>query len=99
MPTNVPVDASDPIVALLAWFFTWSLLRLFPDQPKRKIRKHAPTIAFFTALFLRTVVSHWMGAEESGSTEFLRALAAGAVAVFMHSQIREIQKSTAREAT
>jgi hypothetical protein len=87
----VDVDASDPVVAALAWGFTEIVKRLVPDEYSDKVRPFLPLVALFVAVAARTIVALAM---DEGLTFalFIRALAAAAVAVYSHSQIRGVQK-------
>lgn len=89
---HVSVDASDPIVAVLAWIIAGAL-RYGVNRwwPKARISKYLPTIAVLLAVGLRATAQALQGGEITGEL-FLRALASGAMAVWLHSQARELLK-------
>lgn len=93
--TSLPltVDATDPLVALLAWLLT-SLVAKVGGKRTRQVKHLLPAVAVLSAVALRAGVSAVEDAPVSVDTA-LRAVAAGGVAVLTHSQAREIQKMRA----
>lgn len=90
--SSVPFDGSDPLVALLAWGLAWLVHRYAPKAWSRWVRRLTPTVAVLLAVFLRAA---WAVSQDEPFTVqvLLRAVAAGAVAVLGHSQIREVVKA------
>ena len=91
VPPTVPFDGTDPLVAVLAWGIT-ALLRRYAPKRWAWLRRSTPAVAVLLAVFLRTALAAGQG-EPLTVQVGLRALAAGAVAVWGHSQLREVVKA------
>lgn len=93
---HVPIDGSDPTTMILAWglvgLIRW-VVQTWRPAWYPKVRKGLPIAAFLIAVFLRAA---WDAIEGGGITTatVARAFAAGAGAVLIHSQARELMKST-----
>ena len=86
------LDATDPLVVLIAWTVTWATLKWAPSAWKDKLRRAAPALAMLVALFARAAWDSGMGEGASWDTVW-HALVAGATTVAAHSQIREVFKA------
>ena len=91
IPPTVPFDGSDPIVAFLAWGLM-VLVRRYAPTRWDWLRKATPALAVLLAVFLRAVLAAAQS-EPLTVQVGLRALAAGAFAVWGHSQLREVVKA------
>lgn len=93
MPPFVPVDPSDPIVALFALVLTEALKRLLKPAALARIGPVIPAIVVLTALALRA--GYDAALTEGGLTwaSVLRGLAAAGVAVLTHAQLRSVAKA------
>lgn len=91
-PTSVPFDGTDPLIALLSWGLVATIRRYAPKTWVTTLRRVAPVLAVLLAVFLRVTVDQLMGQPLTWDVA-LRALAAGAVAVLGHSQLRELAKA------
>lgn len=90
---SVPVDVSDPLVAVLAWVLA-AVLKKALGSRARRYRAAIPSAAILIAVLLRTAFA--VGQDQPLDVSVvLRSVAAGAVAVFGHSQFREIVKLAA----
>lgn len=90
---TVPVDASDPLVAVLAWVIAAGAKRALGSRARR-YRHAIPSLAVVVAVLLRTAYASLLG-QPLDVAVVLRAVAAGAVAVFGHAQFRELVKLAA----
>jgi hypothetical protein len=90
--TSIPFDGSDPLVVLLAWALTVAARKVAPKAWGPWMRKITPILAVLLAVFLRTAITAGQG-EPLTAQVLLRALAAGATAVWGHSQVREFAKA------
>jgi hypothetical protein len=96
--STVPFDGTDPFVALLAWALTILARRYAPAKIKARVHQLTPAVAVLLAVFLRAGLS--VAYDEPMTAQVaLRALAAGAVAVWGHSQLREVIKGITPEET
>lgn len=94
MEESIEFDASDPLVALLAWALTWGVSQLVTNSAQlEQVRHFLPVIAVAAAIGVRAILESAQGGELTAQT-FLRALAAGAVAVLSHSQMRGFVKAS-----
>lgn len=92
MTTDLPLDATDPLIVILTWALTLGIRTVVKDNGKwDKVRTVLPGIAILIAVGLRAAIETMEG-QVLTTDSFLRAVAAGAVAVMMHSQARGIQK-------
>jgi len=91
VPPTIPFDGTDPLVAILAWGIM-VLARRYAPKRWGWLRKATPALAVLLAVFLRTALAAGQG-EPLTVQVVLRALAAGAVAVWGHSQLREVVKA------
>ena len=95
---EVPVDPSDPAVVLAAWLIMAGIKRWAPDAIAARLRPWIPLCAVIVAVFVRAGIDAAEGADlstvEAWGAVLLRGGAAGAAAVWSHSQIREAAKST-----
>ena len=91
IPPTVPFDGSDPLVAFLAWGIM-VLVRRYAPTRWDWLRKATPALAVLLAVFLRAAMAAAQG-EPLTVQVGLRAFAAGAVAVWGHSQLREVVKA------
>lgn len=94
------VDATDPAVMLLAWLLTALVKRAEPWLEKLGLapaflRASLPAIAVLMAVAIRASIVAVQGEPFSWDV-LLRALAAGAMAVMVHSQVREVKKAPGR---
>lgn len=95
-PVQVPVDASDPIAAIVGWLLASALRRYLGDRASA-YRSLIPIVSILIAVALRAGYGAALG-ESFTTATMLRAVAAGAVAVAGHSQFREAVKlSTERK--
>ena len=95
VPVQVQVDATDPLVAVLAWAISAALSR-YLGRRARRYRHAVPTVAVLVAVALRAAYAQGMD-QPIDLALLLRAVAAGAAAVLGHSQFREIGKLTAKD--
>lgn len=86
----VTVDPSDPFVMAVAWAITYAV-KTYAAEKYAKVRTALPLIALFVAVLVRTLFDLGQGHALSADT-LLRAIAAAGVAVFAHSQVRELSK-------
>lgn len=93
MPPTVPLDPSDPLVALFALMLTEALKRLLKPAALARIGPILPAIVVLTALALRA--GYDAALTEGGLTwaSVLRGLAAAGVAVLTHAQFRSVAKA------
>jgi hypothetical protein len=88
-------DTTDPLAVVVAWLLTAAVrfaAKKRPDSELLESIRHAlPLIAVLIAIFFRAAVATYEGGEVNTST-VLRGIAAGSVAVFLHSQGRELKK-------
>lgn len=84
------IDGTDPAVVALTWGLT-QLAGLAGDRISEKTRHALPALAVVIAVGLRAGYTAVQG-EPLTVDVFARGLAAGAVAVFLHSQVREVRK-------
>jgi hypothetical protein len=90
---NPEVDATDPVVVAIAWALTFLVGKAVKDKERfDRIRHVLPLIALVSAVAARAVIETMQGHELTPETAF-RALAAGAVAVMSHAQVREFMKA------
>jgi len=89
---------TDPIVVVLAWLLVAVLRKYWPGEPsperKRVIDRLAPTLAILLAVFVQTAADALgvAGADGLSLESVSKAVGAGAMAVYGHSQFRELQK-------
>ena len=81
---TIPVDATDPIVVVIAWFLTQAIARWGMGHESRW-RAALPYIAMGLAVGIRVVVGLFMEADVVTGELVLRAFAAGAAATWGHS--------------
>jgi len=91
------LDGTDPLVVGLAWALTWALGRWAPGLRDR-YRGALPVVAVLLAVAARAALDGMAGDPLTLDT-LARAVAAGAVAVAGHSQLRELQKALVKPAT
>jgi hypothetical protein len=88
---NFGVDASDPIVIMVSWGLTL-IAGKFMKGDFEKFRRFLPMVAVMSAVAIRSGMAAAQG-HELDIHMLARAVGAGAVAVFSHSQFREFQKA------
>lgn len=84
------IDPSDPVVVALTWGLT-QIAGLVGDRISDHTRHALPVVALVIAVALRAGYVAVQG-EPLTVDVLARGLAAGAVAVFLHSQVREVRK-------
>ncbi len=89
METDITFDLTDPIAAVAAWALTQLAGRYMPADSKW--RAALPAVAILTAIAARAIADVALGHPLTVEL-LLRSFAAGAVAVFGHSQFREFMK-------
>jgi len=89
--TMAGMDAADPLVAVIAWALTALLRRWTPDG-WGWLRKATPAIAMLVAVFVRTIWGILESGEVVTADLVLHGVTAGALAVWGHSQFREVLK-------
>lgn len=87
METTAAIDATDPMVVLLAWGLTYICGKASP-----KTRKVLPIVAVLVAVAVRSAMAAVEG-EPLSMDVLMRALGAAGVAVLGHSQMREVAKA------
>lgn len=88
---HAEVDATDPLVVMLAWLLTFLAGRV----PWLNQRRHLlPTVAVFAAVGVRAALDAAMGEPLTGAT-IARGFAAGATAVLADVQRRQFDKAQA----
>jgi hypothetical protein len=91
-PIPAAIDASDPVVMILSWLIVMGVTRFCAERPEaQKIKHFAPLLAVFIAVAIRTAGAAAQGQPITFDV-VVRAALAGAVAVFAHSQLREVNK-------
>lgn len=88
---QVPFDQTDPIAVAVAWLLTSVVSKTMESESTKRFRTALPLIAVLSAVGFRAAYSMIDG-QPISLEMMLRALAAGAVAVFSHSQLREFIK-------
>lgn len=86
------IDLTDPIVMLIAWMLTDLARRFADDAGYKRIRHLLPALAVLIAVLIRTTVVTVYG-QDIDLWTILRAVGAGACAVVLHSQYREVVKA------
>lgn len=92
MENETLIDAGDPLVVAIAWLLT-AFVGVFAKRwPKlNKVEYFLPAVALIVSIIARVIYDY--AVLEGFSWETLpRALAAAGVAVFSHSQVRELVK-------
>jgi len=93
-PTTVPIDPSDPIVALSALVLAEALKRMLKPAALKRIGPVIPVIVVVLAMALR--VGYDAMLTEGGALTWatvLRGLAAAGVAILTHTQFRSVVKA------
>jgi len=88
---NPEVDATDPVVVMLAWGLTW-LVGKYAPWLSAKGRVIIPMVAVIIAVGARAAVDASMGDPLNVET-ITRGVGAGAAAVMGHAQTRSFQKA------
>jgi hypothetical protein len=98
-PTTVPMDPSDPIVALFALVITEALKRMLKPAALKRVGPVIPVVVVVLAMALR--VGYDAMLTDGGALTWatvLRGLAAAGVAVLTHTQFRSVAKAFTGEA-
>lgn len=95
MPPTVPMDPSDPIVALFALLVTELLKRLLKPATLERVSPTIPAVVVLIAMGLRVAYDAAVTPEGITWASVLRGIAAAGVAVLTHSQFRSVAKAIA----
>ena len=96
MNEQIEFDGTDPVAVLVSWSLTMIAGEVLTKSQQKRFRVLLPTVAILSAIMFRAVYATVSG-EQIDARLILRALAAGSVAVFNHSQSREFMKMIRRE--
>jgi len=93
---DIPFNITDPVVVLLSWALTALVGRIVNLTDKPKLRSSLPLVAVLLAVGAQTAFAAFNDTlMVDGALQWsvlLRGLAAGAMAVLGHSQMRELLK-------
>ncbi len=95
---QIPMDPSDPIVALLALALVEVLKKgVLPKKALDRVSPIMPIIVFLVAIALRAAYDASMTEEGLTWASAFRGLAAAGVAVLTHAQFRSVAKALTAE--
>lgn len=88
------VDATDPVFVGLSWFVTWLVGKLSSHFELEWLRPWLPWVAAAVAMGLRALYDVALQGGDLTLEVAMRAFATGAAAVWGHTAVRGVQKST-----